>query len=193
MKKRFFSWFFTAALLAFFSVAQASPVTFATGSGTFKTLGLEAGYPSDYDHLQITGGTGYISGTNTYDIADLLFTVGYNAWHIHDAPPGNFDIDFAIGGTHATLTIPYTLHIDYSDTLRLGVGTLSLINNGYLYQVATKAVDFVNVGLSPNFRTADLLAEIKVSAVPLPPAILLMLPGLGLLGFMSRRNKKKEV
>lgn len=193
MKKRLFSWFFTAALLAFFPFAQASPITFTMGSGEFKTLGLETGYPSDYDHLKITGGAGSIVGTGVYDIADLLFTVGYNAWHIHDVPPGNFNIDFAIGGTRATLAIPYTLHIDYSDTLRLGVGALSLVNSGYLYQVTTKAVDFVNVGLSSNFRTADLLAEIKVSAVPLPPAFLLMLPGLGLLSCMSRRNKKKEV
>ncbi len=187
MKRSLLVSLFVGALLTCGSVAQASGLSFQTGNGFYTALGLEAGYPSDYDHLRITGASGSITGAPTYKIASLDFIAGYNAWNIHDAT-GTFTVDFAINTSHATLTLPYTIHIDYQDTLKLLIGQASLVYGGNTFIVLTDPVMLTSTGGGNPRGTLSADLNASISQVPLPPALLLMASALGLMGFFGRRK-----
>ena len=184
-KKGVFSVALAVSLLTLLTNADANS-TFSTGSGYFTTLGLEANYPSDYDHLTVTGKTGSINGSGQYDIASLLFTAGYNAWNIH-TDTGTVSLNFSIDGTQGLLTLPYTINVSYQDTLSLGSGLLNLISGGRSYNVSTAPAIFSNIGANVSV-SHDLIANVSVSPVPLPASLPLMLSGLGVLGFAFRRR-----
>ena len=200
MKKTFQGILLAAMFLLPIAGAQAAgQVTSSfTTAGTpdapvqFTMLGLEQGFSSDFDHLSIVGKSGIISGqTGSYDIASLTFTAGYNAWNIHDST-GSLNFDIAINGNTAVLTLPYTIHIDTTDTLNLNIGGGNLVTSGNAYNVATQSLTFANVGNNGPV-TKDLYASISVSPVPEPETYGMMLMGLGLMGFVARRRKSNEV
>jgi hypothetical protein len=188
MKKTLSGFLLMIALLMHFSGAWASD-TFATGNGYFTTLGLETNFPSDYDYLTVTGNSGSITGTGQYDIASLLFSVGYNAWHIH-TDTGTVGFNFAINGTNATLTLPYTINISYQDTLSLGLGTLNLTSGGKTFSVSTLPNLFSNVGTNGfGSNSQQLMSNISVTPVPEPSTYAMLLAGLGLIVFIAYRRK----
>jgi hypothetical protein len=184
MKRTFSGYLLMIAMLLHISGAFASD-TFTTGNGYFNMLGLETGYPSDYDHLTVTGKSGSISGSGQYDIASLIFAVGYNAWNIH-TDTGTVSFDFAVNGNAATLTIPYVINISYQDTLSLGSGTLNLTSGGESFNISTLPTIFSNISDS---NSQDLFANISAAPVPEPESYAMLLAGLGLMVFMVRRKK----
>ena len=120
---RSFSVILVTALAAFAPAAQAD-ISFATGSAYYSGLGLEPGFPSDYDHLTFNGVSGNYTTPGTYTVSSLLFQSGYNAWDIH-TDTGSLSFAFTAGGTTQTMVVPYSIYISTSDTISFLPGSLS--------------------------------------------------------------------
>ena len=183
---RSFSAVLVLVLAAFAPVAQAD-ISFATGSAYYTGLGVEPGFPSDYDHMTITGTSGIYTAPGDYTIASLLFQSGYNAWNIH-TDTGTMSFAFTAGTTTQTMTVPYSIFISYSDTITLLPGSLSFdIGGGQQLNVTTETLV-----LPDTVGTANLQASFSVSPIPEPGTYAMMLAGLGVLGFAGWRRKKSE-
>jgi hypothetical protein len=181
-----FSGVLALAFLALAPVAHAG-ISFVTGSASYTGLGLEPGYPSDYDHLTFTGTSGIYSSPGTYTVSSVLFQSGYNAWNIH-TDTGSLSFNFAVGSSTQTMVVPYSIYISYSDTITLLPGSLSFnIGGGQLLNITTQTLV-----LPDSVGTADLKGTFTVSPIPEPENYVMLLAGLGPLAFAIRRRKLKQ-
>jgi PEP-CTERM motif len=174
------------ALFAIAPCAQAD-ISFATGSAYYTGLGLEVGYPSDYDHLTITGTSGIYSAPGTYTISSLLFQSAYNAWNIH-TDTGALSFAFTVGSTTQTMVVPYSIFISYSDTITLLPGSLNFdIGGGQQLTVTTQSLV-----LPDTVGTANLQGTFSISPIPEPETYAMLLAGFGPLAFAIRRRRLKQ-
>lgn len=179
-----------ATFLSFQHAAHA--VSYSTsGATTQQGLGNQLGTASTFDWLQIDKAAGDIT-SNTIVLNKLTFTAGVNAT-VPAVSSGSFSELVTIGGTTATLVVPFTISIDYSDMITiLGGQMLSL-------QVGTDIWKLVVNGLTigPNSggpQWANLTAQLSsTAATPLPAAALLFGSGLGGMAFLRWRRQKKIV
>src|ERR1700735_3874876 len=116
------------AILSCSGFAASALTTYATsGAPTQISLGDTIG--SGYDKLAIQGANGTLSSTTTSIVLNTLtFTAGVNAivpatYNDQYSFSENIAINTGSGSGTTTLTVPFNLAINYSDTLTVVGGT----------------------------------------------------------------------
>ncbi len=181
-----------AALLAgvtFLSFGSAANALTYTTSGAPQLISLGATLGTDFDKLDIQGVTGTIS-PGPITLNTLTFTAGVNADVAADYSNLSFAENVTIGAGAGTLTVPFNLSINYTDTLMIvGGATLSILVGSDLWTLVVDGLTLSNDGSGP--ISASLTAQVSESAVtPLPAALVLFGSGLGALGLFGRRRKR---
>jgi hypothetical protein len=188
--------FAAAAFMSFAPAANA--VTYSTsGAPEQFSLGDTLGSLSDYDRLIINGSSGTF-GVGPIVLNSLEFIAGVNAIVPHDYNNVfSFTESLTLSdGVGTTFTVPFNLSISYADTLTINGGTtFSFVDGGSLWQVA---VNGLTIGPNPGGKMiANLTAQVTdppagVSQVPLPAALPLFISGLGAMGLLGWRRKRKN-
>lgn len=158
-----------------FKLTTRSGVSFTYGGGTI--------YATTDKNANWTGSPGVYSGTVTgYGSAFLLERVDGGIFDLVSMDAASFwtggaGNDFNVYGYR-----PDGTFVHQNFTLDSSTSTLQtlLFNNGF------KGLN--SILFSSLYAQVDNI-NLSVSAVPLPPSLFLMLPGLGLMGFMRRRVK----
>lgn len=181
-----------AALLAgvtFLSFGSAANALTYTTSGAPQQISLGDTLGTDFDKLDIQGVTGTIS-PGPITLNTLTFTAGVNADVAADYNNLSFAENVTIGAGTGTLTVPFNLSINYTDTLMIvGGATLSILVGSDLWTLVVDGLTLSNDGSGP--ISASLTAQVSESAVtPLPAALVLFGSGLGALGLLGRRRKR---
>jgi hypothetical protein len=164
------------------------------------------GYPGDTLQLQTYSGTLNLTpGTYTQQINTLLWTINYTYGGTATDPTAWSNLSFNVnaprtisfasgptGSLSQTGTLDATWDNDYI-TLVNGT-TISLIVQGYKVDITPLGIDQTGgtnfSGSNPWVQPPlDIMATFTVSAVPIPGALFLFAPGLGLLA-ISRRRKR---
>jgi len=181
--------FFVAAAVATVSFAPtANAITYTTSSFALDHLGDTMN--TGYDYLSGAGVPSTTSNSSTIVLNSLSFTAGINAT-IPQYYPDKYAITETLtigGGAPMQITIPFTLDINYSDTLTIIDGTTFSYNDGS--SVWQFVVNGFSMGPNPGVTMhADLTAQ--VSQAPLPAALPLFasgLAGMSLFGWWRRRK-----
>jgi len=181
-----------AALLAgvtFLSFGSAANALTYTTSGAPQQISLGDTLGTDFDKLDIQGVTGTIS-PGPITLNTLTFTAGVNADVAADYNNLSFAENVTIGAGAGTLTVPFNLSINYTDTLMIvGGATLSILVGSDLWTLVVDGLTLSNDGSGP--ISASLTAQVSESAAtPLPAALILFGSGLGALGLFGRRRKR---
>ena len=181
-----------AALLAgvtFLSFGSAANALTYTTSGAPQQISLGDTLGTDFDKLDIQGVTGTIS-PGPITLNTLTFTAGVNADVAADYNNLSFAENVTIGAGAGTLTVPFNLSINYTDTLMIvGGATLSILVGSDLWTLVVDGLTLSNDGSGP--ISASLTAQVSESTVtPLPAALVLFGSGLGALGLFGRRRKR---
>ena len=181
-----------AALLAgvtFLSFGSAANALTYTTSGAPQQISLGDTLGTDFDKLDIQGVTGTIS-PGPITLNTLTFTAGVNADVAADYSNLSFAENVTIGAGAGTLTVPFNLSINYTDTLMIvGGATLSILVGSDLWTLVVDGLTLSNDGSGP--ISASLTAQVSESAAtPLPAALILFGSGLGALGLFGRRRKR---
>lgn len=188
------------ALFCFMGVSPASAATVNYTVDGIASLNfayvLNNGYPSDTVEIQsYTGTLDLTPGTVIQQVNTVAWTVDYSAsgnspGTFTAAVPATRDIHFsAVTGTlsqNGTLSV-----LPSADTLAFALGsTTTLTVNGWLVSITPLALGpWVRSSLGT--ATAPLTAEFVISQTPLPAALPLFATGLGSLGLLGWRRKKK--
>jgi hypothetical protein len=186
---------FCAAAAVILLAPRAYALTYTTSglAAPLVQLGDQMGNASPFDTLAVAGASGtFAAGPITLNT--LAFTAGVNAY-----VPAGYNYSFSeqlslSDGSGTTLTIPFTLSINYSDTLTIAAGSsFSFLDGGSLWQVVVNAL---TLGPNPGGTMyANLTAQVSdpaVSQAPLPAALPLFATGLGALGLLGWRRKRKK-
>jgi PEP-CTERM motif len=180
---------FARALIAGFvaigygAVTPAHADSFSTSGGSVFSIGDQIG--STFDQIVLDPFSGVLNGAGTYVLNPLHFIVGINATQATLNNTGSFSEMLTIGSETQTLTIPFSVDINYSDTLRI-LGGSTLAFSGYT--VTLNSLGPVTQGVG----TYDAALTATVAAVPEPEIYAMMMAGLGLLGWHTRRKNRKE-
>lgn len=186
--------FFVTAIVGSLSFAPtASAITYTTTPFLVDSLGNTMGAQSQFDYLS---GTGVNATTNNYSnpilLDHLTFTAGINATVPQFYPNMFFTETLTIGsGASLKVDIPFTLDINYSDTLTVADGTTFLYNDGgSLWQFVVNGFTMgPNAGGSVY---ADLTAQVsQVSQAPLPAALPLFASGLAGMSLFAWWRRRK--
>jgi hypothetical protein len=184
-----------AALVSF--ALPANAVTYSTSSLSLTGLGDQMGGASTYDQLIVTGVSnlafpaGNTGGQIT--ISNLQFIAGVNAY-VPAINSLSFSENMTLSdGAGTQLVIPFTLSINYQDTLTILGKTFSFMDSGSLWQVA---VNGLTIGPNPGGSMyGTLTAQVTdppVGAAPLPAALPLFVSGLAAMGLIGWRRKRKN-
>jgi hypothetical protein len=180
--------FFVTAIIGAVSFAPtADAVTYNSGILPLADLGDTMG--TGYDYLSGTGVSNGTMGSGTIVLDHLSFTAGINATVPQFYPNMSLTETLSIGsGNTLNVYIPFTLDINYSDTLTIADGfTFSYDDGGSVWQFVVNGFT-----MGPNAGgtiTHDLTAQ--VSQAPLPAALPLFasgLAGMSLLAWWRRRK-----
>lgn len=184
-----------AAAAVMFFAPHAYALTYTTSglSAPLMQLGDQMGNASPFDILVVKGAAGTFA-TGPITLNTLAFTAGVNAY-----VPASYNYSFSeqlilSDGSGTTLTIPFNLNINYSDTLTIAGGSkFSFLDGGSLWQVVVNAL---TLGPNPGGTMyANLTAQVTdppVSQAPLPAALPLFATGLGAMGLLGWRRKRKK-
>src|SRR5258706_637005 len=179
-----------AALVSFGPTANA--LTYST-SGAAGQLSLGDTLGTDFDKLDVQGASGAISSGSTITLNTLTFTAAVNATAAADYNNiFSFVENVTIGSGSGTLTVPFNLSINYSDTLTIvGGTTLSILVGAELWILVVNGLT-----LGPNSGGPEiglLTAQVSESPAPtpLPAALVLFGSGLGAMGLFGRRRKSR--
>jgi hypothetical protein len=186
-------------ILSCSGLAASAVTTYDTsGAPTQMSLGDTIGSP--YDQLTIQGANGTLSSSTTSIVLNTLtFTAGVNA--IIPATYTNqfsfsesLTINTSSGSGSGTLTVPFNLAINYSDTLTVvGGSQISVAAGGDIWTIVVNALTIgPNAGGSMSELLTASVSETP-SATPLPAAIVLFGSGLGMMELVRRRKKAKQV
>jgi hypothetical protein len=195
MRKSIVTSLVAAATVLTLGVPAAYALNYSTsGTSELFSLGDQMGSSSDYDQLIVSGVTGALN-VGTIALNQLDFIAGVNAF-----VPATYSYSFSetmtvsSGGGTQTLTIPFNISIDYSDTLSiLGGSTASFLVNGNLWHIVVNALTIgPNAGGS---MIAYLTATVTdpPAVTPLPGAMALFAGGLGALGLFGWRKRRRAV
>lgn len=166
------------ALMALPVSAQAA--TYVIDPATFTSLGDQIG--SEFDIADFLGFSGTFSGAGTYNVSDVVFTVGINA-NSAATSSGTFNLTGLFdGSTPFAFSVPYTIDISNSDTLTIGGNSLTAGGHNIFFNPLTLSS---GVGSTTGTLTAT------VTAVPEPATWVLMLMGFGAAGYSMRRRTVK--
>ena len=172
----------------------------ATCAATYSTSGAPTQYSlgdqlnSQYDILAVDGVSGTLVDGGSIILNNLSFTAGVNATTPHDAS-GSFTETMTVdAGTPQQLSIPFTLSVNYQDTLTIiGGATLSFLDSaGTLWQVVVNGLV-----IGPNAGGTEygqLTANVTdpPAYAPLPGALPLFASGLGAMGLLSLWRRRKS-
>jgi hypothetical protein len=174
-----------AMLVSFGSPANA--LTYST-SGAPTLVSLGDTLHTQYDQLQVLRvDTTTFSPGDTILLNTLNFTAGINALVPADHSY-SFSESMTIGSSSGTLVVPFTLNINYSDTLKIAATTLSILIGGNVWNLAVQAL---TIGPNPGGPAMTGYLYAQVSQTPLPAALVLFGSGLGVMGLLGRRRKSK--
>ena len=191
-----------ASVILASSVPAANAITYSTtGSATQFSLGDTLGTASNYDILQILPYSGTITGTgpSTITLNKLIFTAGPNATvpqNYINNPNFTFTESITINTATAngtqSLTVPFNLSINYSDTLTIvgGITKISIPVGSSIWNIVVNAL---TIGPNPGgpgeigFLTAQV--SDPPGTTPLPAAFVLFGSGLGAFELLRRRKK----
>ena len=162
--------------------APAYADSFSTSGGSVLSVGDQIG--TLFDQIKLDPWSGTLSGSGTYTLNPLQFIVGVNATVATLNNTGSFSESLTIDSQTQTLLVPYSVDINYSDTLRIiGGGILNF--SGYTVTLNSLGPITSGVGTYNSSLTAT------VTAVPEPEIYAMMIAGLGMLGFVGRRRNQK--
>jgi hypothetical protein len=177
------------------TAAANAGVTYSTTGYNVIQLGDNLGSP--FDQLLLSPFTGTINGSGIYELNALTFTVGVNSSYVYTPAVGTLPPIFetlTINGVTETLNVPYSIHIDYSDTLTIATGPDPLTFPGFnapLY-FPGYTVTLIPQVLGPDGVGAySGILEAQITAVPDPATWAMMLLGFAGVGFMAYRRKSK--
>lgn len=165
-----------ALALACAAPAVAFSTPYSTDTVTFSGLGDTIGSP--FDIITLNGVSGLFTGSGTYLVSTVDFTVGVNASVAGDHS-GNFTDTAHAFGSDFTFSVPYTLHIDASDSITLGGSTFHAGG----YKITLNPLVFANQGVGE--ASGNLTATVSI---PEPATWAMMVVGFGLVGVGVRRR-----
>jgi hypothetical protein len=174
-----------ALLLAF---ASAHAATYTAAGANEIGIGAQPPNSSQYDILNLSSVTSSISGSGTYLLNNVSFSVGVNCTTC-PSTTGSISETLTIGGDAQTITIPWS----WSSTGP--TDTINLLSNGSysfdagLYTVSVLAAGPFSAGL--NNTAHGVLDMVVTQATPLPAALSLFATGLGGLGLLGWSRKRK--
>jgi hypothetical protein len=174
---------FLAAALLVGSMSTASAIPYSTGgAGPINQLGDTLNTPFD----QLTLGAYADDATGLIKLNDVTFVVGINA-----TAPGfaSYSVDqgITIAGNPYTISVPFDVAINYSDTLTLPGGVTYWFPG---WKLVTEELVIGPVGVGT--WTGKFFGTL--SAVPLPASLPLFAAGLAGLALLGRlRAKKKSI
>lgn len=175
------------------TASAASAATYSTsGAGTLYSLGDTIN--SQYDILAVGGAGGTLVDGGSIILNYLSFTAGVNATVPHVAS-GSFSETMTVDtGQSQQLTIPFSLSINYEDTLTIiGGATLSFLDSaGTLWQIV---VNGLTIGPNPGVtQYAQLTANVTdpPNPAPLPGSLSLFVSGLGSMGLFLLWKRRKD-
>jgi hypothetical protein len=179
--------FVMAAVAAVSFVPTASAITYTTSGFSLEHLGDTMA--TGYDYFSGDGVSQAPINSDTIVLNSLSFTAGINAT-VPQYYPDKYSIVETLsvgGGAPQTITIPFTLDINYSDTLTIVGTTFSYYTGSSLWQFVVKGF---TIGPNPGgTMTASLNAQ--VSQAPLPAALPLFASGLGAMGLFAWWRRRK--
>ncbi len=166
-----------AATLIAIAAVPAAAASYTTDTSTYTGLGDQIGSP--FDIITLNGVTGTATGSGTYLVNTVDFTVGINAT-VGATSSGTLTNTATVDGSPFSYSVPYTIVIGGTDTITLGGNTF--YTNGV--KVHFNALTFTNVGVGAT-ESGDLTATVSV---PEPAAWVMMVAGFGLVGVGVRRR-----
>jgi PEP-CTERM motif len=173
------------AILALPTIKPASASgIYSTGGG--GVVGIGDNLNTLFDQLSLTPLPDTVfNGPGIYKLNDLTFTVGVNSSYIYDpAVVPALSESLTINGITHTLDVPYSIHIDYADTI-----TIAATNVTPLYFPGYK-VTLDSLVLGPDGVGAFSGAlDATISTVPEPSTWAMMILGFAGVGFMAYRRR----
>jgi hypothetical protein len=187
---------FSLAALAGFG-PSANAMTYSTTGFYEEGLGAQGSFitsaPPVYDIITAAAVPNGTLGP-LITLNPITFNVGVNAVVPNPTNPYTLTEDMSINGGLATpISIPFNVDISYTDLLTFAGGSIGNVD-GYSVTVLPLSIGRLAAGVS---QTADLQAEIFspngqfASATPLPAALPLFAGGLGVIGLVAGRRKRK--
>ncbi len=167
--------------LALVAAVPAAAATYVTDTATFTGLGDTIGSP--FDQITLNSVTGTATGSGTYLVNTVDFTVGLNSNDSH-VNTGTFTNTATVDGNPFSYSVPYTISIGGADSITIGGNTL--YTNGV--KVHFNTLTFSNVG--GGTVSGDLTATVSV---PEPATWAMMVAGFGLVGVGVRRRRPAAV
>ena len=187
---------FVASAAALGSLAPAAHALSYTTSGLSQPLTHLGGAGTIIDNLFVFGSSGPFVDGGTINLNYLVFTAVNTGIHTNNAY--SFTETMTINnGVPQQLTIPFSLSISGTDTLKIAGGsTFSFLDAGTLWQVVvnglTLALPTGPGGSVGGWLTAQVIDPPGVSEAPLPAALPLFASGLGALGLFSWWRKRQS-
>jgi hypothetical protein len=179
-----------AATLVSFA-ASASTVSYSDNGAYQQSIGDNLG--TLFDQLTLGAVVGGTTNGGTTLLNPVTFNVGVNSCCIYDKT-GTISESLTVGGITQTINLPYNIHIDYADTITF-IGGETITVPGWQFVVNPLTLGPNGVGSFPYFLTATVTQLTGFSALdattPLPAALPLFATGLGALGLLGWRKKRK--
>lgn len=214
MKRTFQFALAVAASAALFSSAHASTITIETGSSTADVQNSAAAYQATVNaaltHSTTVSDYAYLSNQSLFGTGNSNYafksTVNFG---VSAANAGNWEISTAVDfGKGGAIYIDGVSYGYKTGDLWAANDFANVTNNGFTVSLALSAGNHtLNVyglenccdgGQNAQFKIGNGVATTfsahdgLIAAVPEPETYAMMLAGLGLVGFMSRRKKAKK-
>jgi len=168
----------------------------ASGEATLTSLGDQPTYPSIWDQLAVDSNSGTFTPGTPFILNDLAFTVGINATIPYVTTPYDIieTVTFSAGPNPGSITIPFDITIAYQDDI-LAIASIFPLPGGWSLSVSAPDTGLVSTWQTYNYYLTALVTapySTDFAATPLPAALPLFAGGLGILGFIGGRRKKRN-
>jgi hypothetical protein len=174
-------------ILAFpMTTPAAASGVYSTGGGS--VVGIGDNLNTLFDQLSLTAlSDTAFNGPGIYKLNDLTFTVGVNSSYIYDpAVVPLLSESLTINGVTHALNVPYSIHIDYSDTIKIASSNvIPLYFPGYKVTINPLVLGPDGIGSYPG------VLEATISSVPEPSTWAMMILGFMGVGFLAYRRKNQ--
>jgi hypothetical protein len=164
------------ALVSIATPAGAS--TYSTSGGSASAIGDTIG--STFDQLILTADSGAIA-LGQIVLNPVTFIAGPNTFNAEVAT-GSITETLTVDGVTKNLIISYSNSISDADTITLSGGTLDFLG---------LTVTVLPLVLGPN-PGGSMFGDLDAQVTPIPAALPLFAAGLGIIGFVANRRKRKD-